>query len=255
VLEEHSGELLTRGFIDGLGKPGERLYAARFMGDRGYLVTFRTTDPLYVLDLADPANPRVLGELSIPGYSDYLHPVNDQLLLGIGKSAVADSSDADGRGAWYQGLKLALFSLRDPANPQQVSALDIGLRGTDSVALWDHHAVGWLPADNTVGRSARLTLPVSLHDRLPSWRQETTLPWQGYDWRHNGLYLLDIDEANESIRLVGKMVVEDYLTSPNVYGNTAGDRALLTADTVHYVHQSRVWSAPWQSPEQMTGPQ
>src|SRR3972149_86630 len=91
-----------------IGKPGERLYAARFLGDRAYLVTFRITDPLYVIDLKDPAAPRIAGELKINGYSDYIHPISENMLLGIGKDAVSDTW-GDGRGAWYQGLKLSLF--------------------------------------------------------------------------------------------------------------------------------------------------
>lgn len=88
-----------------IGKPGERLYAARFLGDRAYLVTFRITDPLYVIDLSNPEYPDIIGELNISGYSDYLHPVGDNLLLAIGKDAVPDPDGwGDGRGAWYQGI-------------------------------------------------------------------------------------------------------------------------------------------------------
>ena len=74
------------GAIGGLGK-GERVYAVRFVGDTGYVVTFRQVDPLYTVDLANPARPRVLGELKIPGYSAYLHPIGEDLLLGVGQDA------------------------------------------------------------------------------------------------------------------------------------------------------------------------
>ena len=77
------GQLVQRGQVGGLGR-GERIYAVRFIGDVGYVVTFRQTDPLYTVDLADPDRPRVVGELKIPGYSAYLHPVGDDLLLGVG---------------------------------------------------------------------------------------------------------------------------------------------------------------------------
>ncbi|MCP4692304.1 MAG: hypothetical protein GY859_29940, partial [Desulfobacterales bacterium] len=103
VLEEIS-------HIDGIGEAGERLYAVRFLGARAYMVTFRVTDPVYVFDLSDPENPLQKGELHIDGYSDYLHPIGETLLLGIGKDAVPDdgSNDFGGRGAWYQGVKLSL---------------------------------------------------------------------------------------------------------------------------------------------------
>jgi|GEM_PF-591051 len=88
-----------------IGKPGERLYASRFIGDRGYFVTFRATDPLYVVDLNNPADPRIAGELEIDGFSDYLHPISSRLLLGLGKDAVP----ADWGGAWEQNpARLAL---------------------------------------------------------------------------------------------------------------------------------------------------
>ena len=86
TLRQRGGELVQAGRIGGLGK-GERVYAVRFAGDVGYAVTFRQIDPLYTLDLAVPERPRVLGELKIPGYSAYLHPVGEDLLLGIGQDA------------------------------------------------------------------------------------------------------------------------------------------------------------------------
>ena len=103
-----------------LGKKGELIYGSRFVGDRGYLVTFRTTDPLYILDLADPTNPYILSALEIDGYSDYLQPVGENYLLGIGKDAVAQLPDdpfESPNGAWYQGVKLSLIDIRDPTAP------------------------------------------------------------------------------------------------------------------------------------------
>ena len=110
----------------------------RFIGDVGYVVTFRQTDPLYTLDLADPANPRVLGELKIPGYSAYLHPVGDDLLLGVGQEATDD-----GR---IQGLQLSLFDVSDLARPVRLQKAQLGERWSSSAAEWDHHAFLWWPA-------------------------------------------------------------------------------------------------------------
>ena len=89
MLATRSGRLEKVGQVGGLGR-GERIYAVRFIGDRGYVVTFRQTDPLYTLDLADPAHPRVRGELKILGYSAYLHPVGEHELLGIGQDATPE---------------------------------------------------------------------------------------------------------------------------------------------------------------------
>jgi inhibitor of cysteine peptidase len=116
---------------------GENLHAARFMGDKCYLVTFQKTDPLFVIDLSEPANPTVLGNLTIPGYSDYLHPYDEIHLIGIGKDTVEASQ---GSFAWYQGLKLSLFDVSNVNNPQQVANYIIGDRGTDSPVLTDPKA-------------------------------------------------------------------------------------------------------------------
>ena len=126
--------------------PGESIYAARFLGDRAYLVTFVQVDPLFTIDLSDPYNPRILGELKIPGYSEYLHPLDENHIIGIGKE-VDPSIDADKvhtPGAIYYtailGLKLAIFDVSDIENPVEEAKIVIGDRGTDSPALYDHKA-------------------------------------------------------------------------------------------------------------------
>ncbi|MFB0556392.1 MAG: beta-propeller domain-containing protein [Dehalococcoidia bacterium] len=115
--------------------PGERIYSARFMGERCYLVTFKQVDPLFVIDLKDPYAPEVLGYLKVTGYSDYLHPYDETHIIGIGK----ETTDA-GTFAWYQGVKISLFDVTDVSNPVEISKLEIGDRGSDSPVLWDHKA-------------------------------------------------------------------------------------------------------------------
>jgi uncharacterized secreted protein with C-terminal beta-propeller domain len=95
--------------------PGERIYSARFLGERCYLVTFKKVDPLFVIDLEDPTNPKVLGKLKIPGYSDYLHPYDENHLIGIGKNTVEAE---EGDFAWYQGVKISLFNIEDVEHPK-----------------------------------------------------------------------------------------------------------------------------------------
>ena len=140
------------GKIEGLAQ-GENLHSVRFIGDRGYLVTFIKTDPLFVIDLSQPTNPTVLGELKVPGYSDYLHPYDETHLIGVGKEAV-DSNQEDF--AWYQGLKLSLFDVSNVNNPVQISNFIIGDRGTDSPALTDPKAFLFDQTKNL------LVIPVSL---------------------------------------------------------------------------------------------
>jgi len=116
--------------------PEERIYAARFMGDKLYLVTFKQIDPLFVIDLSNPEEPGVLGELKIPGYSDYLHPYDSDHLIGIGK----ETEENQWGGVSVAGLKIALFDVSDLNNPALISSVQIGEAGTDSEALCDHRA-------------------------------------------------------------------------------------------------------------------
>ncbi|KXA89042.1 hypothetical protein AKJ57_05915 [candidate division MSBL1 archaeon SCGC-AAA259A05] len=133
--------------------PGERIYSARFMGEKGYLVTFRKVDPLFVLDLENPEHPQFLGKLKIPGYSDYLHPYDENHLIGIGKSTVAAEQ---GDFAWYQGVKIALFDVSDLGNPQQISKFVIGDRGTESLALRNHKAFLFTKSKNLLAFPVRI---------------------------------------------------------------------------------------------------
>ncbi len=244
-LSPDTAQLEIQGTLENLGKPGEHLYASRFMGDRGYLVTFRVTDPLYTLDLSDPSAPEVLGELEIEGYSDYLHPINENYIVGIGKDAIPDSQSDDrfGRGAWYQGLKLSLFDVSNPNQPVEVNSIVLGKRGTESDVLYDHHALAYLPPNDM--RGARLAIPVRLHEETPSTDTGFLQPWAWYDHTHTGLYLFDIDvEPNEKgIKQRGEILLpdtSDYQTYPILT-----DRAILTGDNVHYIHDSNIISRNW----------
>ena len=146
VLRPEGDELREISSVGGLGKD-EQIYAVRFIDDLAYVVTFRQIDPLYVIDLSDPANPVEAGELKIPGYSAYLHPVGDGLLLGVGQ----DATDT-GR---TTGTQLSLFDVSDPTNPERISTLPIG--GYSEVE-WDHKAFLFWEPDGTI------VLPVS-----PGW--------------------------------------------------------------------------------------
>lgn len=140
TLAEEDGALVELGSVGGLGR-GETIYAVRMMGDTGYVVTFRQTDPLYTIDLSDPAAPRMVGELKIPGYSAYLHPVGDGLLLGVGQ----DATDEGAR----LGAQVSLFDVSDPAAPTRTATFDLGDGSTD--VEFDHRAfLWWDPTDLAV---------------------------------------------------------------------------------------------------------
>jgi len=129
------------GSLEGLA-PGENIYSVRFIGSRGYVVTFKTVDPLFVIDLADPKSPKVLGALKIPGYSDYLHPYDENHVIGFGKDTVEFKTQwSDSSAAFYQGIKIALFDVTDVENPKEKFKTSIGDRGTDSELLRNHKAL------------------------------------------------------------------------------------------------------------------
>jgi hypothetical protein len=133
TLQERDGRLVQVGAVGGLGK-GERIYAVRYIGDTGFVVTFRQVDPLYTLDLSDPAKPRLVGELKVPGYSAYLHPLGDGLLLGVGQDATAEGRRT--------GVQLSLFDVSDLANPRRLDQFGLGETSSTPVE-YDHHAFLW----------------------------------------------------------------------------------------------------------------
>ena len=132
VMRAAGRDLRTIGALKGLAK-GERIYSGRMVGDKGYLVTFRQTDPLFTLDLSEPTNPRVVGELEVNGFSSYIHPIGDDLLLTIGQDA-----DAEGR---VTGVHLQVFDVKDPRHPTRKFHEKVATKGySSSTAQYDHHA-------------------------------------------------------------------------------------------------------------------
>lgn len=253
VLQEDSAShsLKEIAHLDNLGKPGEQLYAARFIQNRGYLVTFKNTDPLYVLDFKDPSKPEVLGELHVNGYSDYLHPIGENYLLGIGKDAIPNNSATDNdRFAWYQGVKLALYDVTDGKSLKEVDSLIIGKRGTQSSALYDHHALAWLAN----GTQATLALPIELHNnRYPenyntyNYTYDYNQPSTYYDWTHTGLYLFSVDTGSKPSLSLSRRIITDANNAKN-YGDYNGastdqDRAVIQGGSVHYLHNNRILSS------------
>ena len=165
-------DLVIVGSLTGLGE-GEQLYATRFMGDYAYLVTFRRIDPLFVIDLSDPADPRVTAELKIPGFSDMLQPISDGLLVGIGY-------------IWEDGvnkLKVSLFNVSDPTNPMEISNLTIGGDWVRSEASMDHKAILVTPIEGVFG------IPISIHE----------------------VKTINIDEGGQAINVTMNVPVYKYL--------------------------------------------
>ena len=169
--------------------PGERIYSVRFMGEKAYMVTFRQVDPLYVIDLSNPKNPNVLGFLKIPGVSDYLHPYDENQMIGVGRGATED-----GR---MQGMKLSLFDVSDVSNPREISKHMIGERGTSSEALNDHKAFLFSK------EKGLLVIPVQVSE--------------GGNWNaFQGAYVFNID-LTSGISLKGKITHTEGTASEDKY--------------------------------------
>lgn len=221
------------GRLEGLA-PGEEIYSARFMGSRCYLVTFKKVDPLFVLDLSDPANPKVLGRLKIPGYSNYLHPYDDSHLIGIGKETV----EAEGGGfAWYQGVKISLFDISDVENPKELAKYEVGDRGTDSPALRDHKAL------LLIRSRSMLVLPI-LEARINPEAYPGEIPpnAQG-NYVYQGAYILRV--SPEGIELLGRIThmddVDDLAKSGFYFESPYSvKRALYIEDTIYTISDSMI---------------
>jgi hypothetical protein len=225
------GELPNAKRPASLGKEGEQLYASRFIGSRGYFVTYRLTDPLYVLDLSNPTDPRIAGELQVAGYSDYLFTLTDTLLLGVGKDAISDGSAGDGRFAWYQGVKVSLIDVSDPAHPTEAARSVIGRRGTDATVLRDHHGI----AVQTVGNRIRISLPVRLNDT--PYQGNTGAANDYFQFTRTELQKFEIDIAARSLTSRTPLI-----SSLPLERDISADRSLIWNEQTHY-YQSGVWSS------------
>jgi len=168
-----------------IGKPGEQVHAVRFVGTRGYVVTFRRIDPVYVLDLADPEDPRLLGELEVPGFSDRLHPLTPTLLLGVGH----DTLDWGGQDL-QTGVLVSLIDVADPARPVERARRVIGQRGSRSAS--DLSAHGTLI--RRVEGGFRIALPVQVHEGQ-AWPADRSAPdaarWRGFSQLAAYRFLVD----------------------------------------------------------------
>ena len=179
------------GSVKGLAE-GERIYSARFMGDKAYMVTFRETDPLFVIDVADPAKPEVLGELKIPGFSNYLHPLDENHLIGFGYETVARKNPSGGEPFIVtKGMKISLFDVTDFNHPKEKYTEIIGGQGTYSPLQYDHKALFQHQNRSLFG------FPVSIYE-------ETGKEFE-VDYKGSGAMIYEIT-ADRGILLKGDLV-------------------------------------------------
>jgi inhibitor of cysteine peptidase len=232
--------------------PGESIYAARFLGNRAYLVTFVQVDPLFTIDLSDPYHPKILGELKIPGYSEYLHPYDETHIIGIGKEVdpTIDEDKVHTPGAIYYtailGLKIALFDVSDFESPKEVAKVVIGDRGTDSPALYDHKAFLF---DR---EKELLVIPVSLYeipqevkDRYINSNGTETL-YGAFTFQGAYVYRLSLDKGFEYQGRITHQTPEEIQQQATDYywywGSSRTDitRTLYIGDVLYTVSDSMI---------------
>ena len=179
------------GKIEGLAK-GERIYSVRFMGNRAYMVTFVETDPLFVIDLSQPTNPTVIGELKIPGYSKYLHPYDENHIIGFGENTRINEYG----GVVTDGMKMALFDVSNPNSPKELYSVDIGEKGTYSELLYNHKALLFSKEKNIIA------FPISISEQTGEYR--TKLSFQGAI-----VYGLDLENGFTLKGTIAHMQIQD----------------------------------------------
>ncbi len=205
------------GKLEGLA-PGEDIYSARFIGTRGFLVTFEKVDPLFTLDLSDPYHPVVAGELKAPGYSDYIHPLGDDHLITIGKDTIVE-----GGTVWYQGLKLSIFDISNFAYPRLLHSELVGDRGTTSEALSNHKAFIFQAENNL------LAIPVDLFEHITE--PEHLYSFGEYTFSGLYIYRISIDEGFEYLGRISADLADGWL------------RGLFIEDAVYSVNEEAARSA------------
>ncbi len=219
--------------------PGENIYAVRFVGSVGYVVTFEQIDPLFVISFKDMTNPTILSALKVNGYSDYLHPLPGGYLIGVGKDAVPSST---GNFAWYLGLKLSLFRVFDNGTSVQVSKLLIGDRGTDSPVLTDHLAFTFDSSRNVT------VIPVTLAQVSGSqtYAPNTPPPYGDTVWQ--GVYVIKVNSTGFTIlgRVSQYPAGQNFGDSPNY--NLQIDRSVIIGDYLYTISQSEVMVSSLTSP-------
>jgi len=230
--------------------PGERIYSVRFMGNRGYMVTFKKVDPLFVLDLADPFNPSILGKLKIPGYSDYLHPYDENHLIGFGKDTIEATNEwggDDNSFAYYLGMKVALFDVSDVNNPVEKFVEIIGDRGTDSELLHNHKALLFSK------EKGLLAFPVTLYE-IPESRRKVENGFPAYgEFTFQGAYVYRIDLEN-GFQLRGTITHlsdEELRKAGSYWYNPANSvqRILYIGDTLYTLSEGEIRASDLQTLE------
>ncbi|MEW5800540.1 MAG: beta-propeller domain-containing protein [bacterium] len=183
VLDKNMSQV---GSIEGIA-PGENIKSVRFMGDKAYLVTFLQVDPLFVISLTDPAKPKILGQLKVPGYSEYLHPYDENHLIGFGRDVDVSFDPAKATtplpSTALLGIQISLFDVTDVEHPALLHKEIIGYRNTDSELLRDHKALLFSKEKNLMAFPATATRKIA----------NPASPYLDYEYIFQGAYFYNLD--------------------------------------------------------------
>ena len=234
------GHLPNQVHPEPIGKPNEDIYAVRYFNNKAYIVTFERTDPLYVIDLSNKENPTVEGALEIPGYSAYLHPINQELLLGIGQHIWAQDDDSD-LPVINDGAQVSLFDVGEPQSPMQLG--NYIYKDSFTPVEFDHHALSYLQLSANNHRIA-----------LPTERWIAGISTSTTSQLTSTLQLLEINGEGRSANLepVGKIEFKKNINSS--YFSNIDARSILTAQGVYYIHGNDVLYRDWQEGSEPIGP-
>lgn len=214
------------GELTGLAR-GERIYSARFMGDKVYIVTFKETDPLFVIDASKPKSPRVLGELKIPGFSNYLHPYDENHLIGFGYDTQVTVSKEPGAPPIIttEGVKLSLFDVSDLSNPKEKYTEIIGGRGTYSELNYDHKALLFDKSKDL------FAFPISVYEETKNVQDSSTFAFQG-------AFIYGVD-VNEGFQLKSKITHHNNGSGYENWEDSI-NRTLYIGDQLYAVSPAKV---------------
>lgn len=214
-------KLSVIGSIENMAE-GEKIYSVRFMGNKGYIVTFKQVDPLFVIDLSNPINPSVVGELKIPGYSSYLHPYDENHIIGIGYNTTETSYGS----TVNDGIKLSMFDVSNPTNPVEMFNTVIGDKHTNTSATYDHKAVMFSKEKNIIA------IPIVQYNR----KYESKAVIYNIDFENGFNQLGEIEEESDNItyRRIERIIYvgSNYYTFSNKWVNVSDMKTFETIKNI-----------------------
>lgn len=252
VLEQEGADLTLVATLpnddqpEAIGKPGEDIYAVRFIEDKAYIVTFLRIDPLYVIDLTDNTAPVIAGELEIPGFSSYLHPMENGYLLGVGQEVNGGALPETGSVPLIEpvtptGMKVSLFDVSDPSNPMELAT--VVRENSYTPVEYDYRALSVLKLDDAY----RFALP------METWGSEEDEAGNRIWSTQSKLIMMDVNAASGQ----GSLTVTHELQAindPEYYVGAWDDRSVIHEDNVFYLHGNSVWHSLWATDAEANGP-